>query len=307
MTRTGTLAFSRCALLAMLVGSDGRRPGSKLDAILGEPTAVRTADDVADSPTQSADGPPRRIADIASWQPTRTSIRTPRRAQPKTRHPTQQVGGAGAPKPFVPPADAEAACTGAQANSPTGRSPQCRPTDAEQLVAAQRAPGTIAARRADRDAIGRREQSPDFGRADVAVRRSNNSTPARHANCAAVHRATASDRPRRSPRPTRPTADRLFDDSWIRPLKQVAYQAGEPEELYAPPGDESAECMRPAVPRSGSEMQSDGEWIGSPEGGPYGGPCCDGECGPDCGCARLRRRRGHAAVDLRLRVGCLLR
>lgn len=91
-------------------------------------------------------------------------------------------------------------------------------------------------------------------------------------------------------------ANRLFDDSWIRPLKQVAYQEGEVEELYAPPGHESRvpargarmqsqgstmmeEPMMGDGPMMGLGMPSDGEWIGSPGGG-----CCDGSCGPNCDC-----------------------
>jgi hypothetical protein len=90
----------------------------------------------------------------------------------------------------------------------------------------------------------------------------------------------------------------LFDDNWLGPLKQVAYQAGEPEELYAPPGEESRMSMpgepMPGGPMQGQpmqgdsmigpDMQSDGEWIGSPDGG-FGCESCgpDGGCGPMCG------------------------
>lgn len=76
--------------------------------------------------------------------------------------------------------------------------------------------------------------------------------------------------------------DRLMEDSWLGSLRQVAYQSGEPEELYAPPGYESASPIRGSrmsAPMMGPAIESSGEWIGSP-----GGACCDGSCGADCGC-----------------------
>jgi hypothetical protein len=35
------------------------------------------------------------------------------------------------------------------------------------------------------------------------------------------------------------------------------------------------------------EFQTEGEWIGSPDGGSIDGSCCDGSCGPDCECGPM--------------------
>src|SRR3990172_9190595 len=37
----------------------------------------------------------------------------------------------------------------------------------------------------------------------------------------------------------------------------------------------------------GQEFQSEGEWIGSPDGATYGEPSCDGQCGPDSECGPM--------------------
>jgi hypothetical protein len=275
MTRTGTLALTRLALLATLVGSAG--------VALAQSSAY-SSDADSGWAVQGSHKPEsaqhRADSSAAEWQPTRTSSKpSPASPVPQQRaakkwlapaqsgtrakavaKPNQQASATPAavraPKPFVPPADAEALNAPPKPSSVVVDAPT-RPKAASTVQAT-----TIAA---------------------IANRPAPRTQQERVAH-----------RPRPTPSPAKGT--RLFDESWIRPLKQVAYQAGEPEELHAPPGSSGTLPPEEMPMRSGEMMgpggmmgpqgqmispdiQSDGEWIGSPDGS----PCCEGGCGPECG------------------------
>ncbi len=283
MTRTGTLAFSRTALLATLVGWAGV-------ALAQSSTQTSRASGRWEAQTTSDHQPSFRRADSSAseWQPTR-SERTP-------HHGGSASQAAAPPKKWLAPTQAagrgNAATAKSSANKNANQSaarvpkPFVPPADAEQLIAADRLVMNAIKSTAPATAQSRPRANADSSAAQV-------SQSADHANYnpgqnAKVAPRSPHDRVAYRPRPTpaanrNPTANRRFDDSWIRPLKQVAYQAGagEPEELYAPPGEESQMSMPDGAPL-GPELQSEGEWIGSPDGVPYDGSGCDGSCGPDC-------------------------
>lgn len=261
MTRTGTLALTRLALFAMLVG---------LASAAFAQSSEYSSDADSGWEVQGAHAPqssPRRTdSSAAQWQPTRTATKPSTAPVPQLRpqknwlKPTQSSGrvkpatksnqnaaanpaNVRAPKPFVPPNDAEA-LNATRRPSSAAVAPPARPkSGATAQTGASAATTPHPAPRAQEERVAHR------------------------------------------PRPTPTGGTRLFDNSWIRPLKQVAYNAGEPEELYAPPGTPeemplpSGETTNSGGPMISNEIQSDGEWIGSLGGA----PCCDGSCGSNCG------------------------
>lgn len=258
MTRNGTVALSRIAFLTALVCGP-----SVAHAQRATPGERSSGDWEARRESILASASDRDRASAAAWKPQRngsgqaaTAAHTPtpekkwiapsqtnshaQKAAPQAQPASNpKLAGPRPPKPFVPPADAQ------QLASAPHPVPQQTATSSAQHSAAQSTRGTnVAGRPAPR---------------------------------------TQEERVSYRPRPVAPAnrpsmANRLFDDTWIGSLRQVAYQAGEPEELYAPPGQDAPAPM-PRGPMMAPQMETGGEWIGSP-----GGACCDGSCGPNCGC-----------------------
>jgi hypothetical protein len=264
MKRTGNLAYLRLAFLAMLMGSAG--------GALGQSSESSAQVDSGWEAQRSSDHPPsyrRADSSAATWQPTRSQTTS----SPVTAIPQP------APKNWLPPTkSAGRTKTVARSNqhSPAKQAavrapkPFVPPTDAGQLVAANEAPSAGPTQlNANATSSAAKSSRPAAQPANI---------PARNARVAP---RSPQDRVAYRPKPTPTKGTRLFDDSWIRPLKQVAYQADEPEELYAPPG-QPEEMPMPSAQMMGPEMQSDGEWIGAPGGGP-----CDGGCGPVCECGPM--------------------
>jgi hypothetical protein len=278
MIRTGTLTFSRLVLLAALVGWAG--------VALGQSATQTSRAAGRWEPRAASDHQPsfrRAESSAGAWQTTRTE-----RTQPQNASASQI---AAPPKNWLTPTQAAGRAKAAKSNKnkPVKQSatrvpnPFVPPSDAEQLAAAGK-PGANRARSATpSDVSSRPRVNANSSSAQVSQSAARtNANPSRNTKVAP---RSPHDRVAYRPRPTTTNSNRLFDDSWIRPLKQVAYQAGagEPEELYAPPGEESQMQMQmQGSPAMGPELQSEGEWIGSPDGVPYEGPCSDGSCGPDC-------------------------
>ena len=263
MTRTGTLAFSRLALLATLVGSAGVAlgqssrnpllkpiPAGKLKRTSDHQPSYRRADSSAaelaahTQPIHAARKPrpshSRAAEELADTHASPPAGRKP--CAKSTPNSTAKQTAVRAPKPFVPP------------------------TDAKQLVAAQRPPRPTI--EADAPIVAQSRPNANVATSAAQSSRSVAQPAPAPARTRGSHRARQQDRVAYRPKPTPTKGTRLFDDSWIRPLKQVAYQAGEPEELYAPPGQPESKCRcrrRCWATTMGPEMQSDGEWIGSPE------------------------------------------
>jgi hypothetical protein len=232
----------------------------------------------------------------ATWQPNRTTVmptyeeRVPPAAPPQKNWltPTQAAGrknttqptankssvskqAARAPKPFVPPTDAEqltAAHKPVPKPAPMRRvaASEGRPTPATASQPRQRTVASTSAAQLSQSAARTNRTSASPGYVAKQPQHTNRG------------QTNPPNRPRLSA-----AANRWLDDTWIRPLKQVAYQDGEPEELYAPSGDASEMQMQARPMGPGPEFQPDGEWIGSPDGVPYGSSCYDDDCGPDCG------------------------
>ena len=272
MTRTGTVALSRIAFLAALVCGP---------AVAHAQRATQPARTSGEWEAQRADesesSSRRDEAAAASWKPSRNERSqsvaaarpksAPRKSgwfpisrralssQPpiKRSHPLPPIRRSfAAPNPFVPPADAQQLTA-----SP-------RPVVKHSTAAQTSAP---AARTSAEPAS--------------AARMKSRTTDQR-----------VSYRPKPTPTANRPSmANRLMDDTWMGSLRQVAFQAGEPEELYAPPGEELPSPMpggpmprgpMMSGPTMDSQMQGEGEWIGAPDDA-----CCDGSCGPDCDCGPM--------------------
>jgi len=321
MTRTGTLAFSRAFVFVMLLGWSGLAQAQSL-VQHPQPTSQWQAAGATDRE------PTFRRADSSTetWKPTRSAMmptyeeRVP--AEPPKKNwlmPTQAAGRkkaaqtaaskrsvpkqvAHAPKPFVPPDDAE------QLTATPKPTPNSQPKLATKprAAAGDEHPARTAAVQ-PRQRINANTSAADVSQSDVSQSAAHsNRTPATK-DYVVKQPQRANRRPSNALSRPRPpvTANRWLDDTWIRPLKQVAYQASDPEELYAPPGDASEMQGEPMGP--GLEFQSDGEWIGSPDGAPYGGSGYPGECGPDCGpmcgdglgrCATCGREPESCHIDL---------
>lgn len=234
MTRSGTLALLRLALFATLVGLAG--------SAFAQSSAYSSGDEW--KPVRSSTKPQRTQAEpqrpAKTWiQPTQSGNRAKSVAKSNQTKAANR-SNVRAPKPFVPPSDAEA-------------------------LNATRRPASAAVAASSRPPVTSAAQAP---KGDV-----NSPRPAPR---------TQQERVAHRPRPTPTAGTRLFDNSWIQPLRQVAYHAGAPEELHAPPGSEPEEMPLPTDaggPMMSTEIQSDGEWIGSPGGAPC---CSDGSCS-DCG------------------------
>ncbi len=144
-----------------------------------------------------------------------------------------------APKPFVPPADAQ------------------------QLAATPKPVATNAASAAP--VVAKSQSGTNVNKSAAQVRQPGARDAVNQAQTGRVAPRSPHDRVAYRPRPTSTGGTQLFADNWIRPLKQVAYQAGEAEELYAPPG-KIPPMPIPGDEAAGPEIPSDGEWIGSPDG-----------------------------------------
>jgi hypothetical protein len=323
MTRTGTLAFSNTVALVMLLGWSGFAQAQNL-VQHAQPDSEWQAAGAADR------APNFRRADssTANWQPTRTEVMptyeervapvappaktwlTPtqaagrkRAAQPtssKSSHPQSVVR---APKPFVPPTNAEQ-LTAARKPAPqsTSKSTPKLATKPRPAASDDRPTQTAATQPRPRT-----NANTSAAQASQSAARTSRTPASRDYVAKQPQRANRGQTsPSNRPRPAA-TANRWLDVTWIHPLKQVAYQDGEPEELYAPPGDASDMQMHGNPMGPGPEFQNDGEWIGSPDGVPYGSSCGDGECGPDCGpmcgddmgcCATCGREPESCYIDL---------
>jgi hypothetical protein len=324
MTRTGTLAFSHSAVLVMLLGSLGvaqaqnlvqhTQPNSQWQAAGAadrQPT-FRRADSSATTwqPTRSANMPTyeERVPPVAppakNWlTPTQAAGRK-KASQPAANKRSAPKDVARAPKPFIPPTDAQ------QLTATPKPAPKSEPKLATKPRSAtndERPAQTVTAQPRQHTEANASAADVSQAHASQSAARTNR-TPAtrdyvaKQSQRANRGQAVASSRPR-----TSASANRWLEDTWIRPLKQVAYQAGEPEELYAPPGDASTMQMQGEPMGPEPELQPDGEWIGSPDGIPYGGPGYDGEYGPDCGpmcgddvgcCATCGREPESCHIDL---------
>jgi hypothetical protein len=281
MISNGTLAFSRIALLATLVGWAG--------VALGQSSAQSTrADSGWEAQQSNVHEPAYRRADSSAdqWKPTRRSAPpeskpAPQKAAPKTWIvPTQANGQTAAPSKPVARSKQTTQTKQAAVRAPKAFVP---PTDAKQLAAPERPAGRVVGSTA---ALVERSLSND---SPTAAADDSQQTAASNANTKPrVAPRSQQERVAHRPRPTPTKGTRLFDDSWIHPLKQVAYQSGEPEELYAPRGQPeemplpSGGMMGPGGSMIGSEMQSDGEWIGSPGCDSCGDDGCGSDCGPMC-------------------------
>ena len=309
MTRTGTLAFSRIALLATLVGWAGvaqaqsSAQSSRADARLGSP-AHRTHEPIVSA------APIRRPT---TWKPTRIRRRC------RSRNSTTCSARTAPPKNWLTPnAGSRPQDSSRQPKSSNRTTPQTGCAAGPETVrAAGRRRATRRPRRSDRRE--RRQRSVGSDRQPQTLRnRATPESPRRprrrnqpHAESKPASRLRGARNHARSRRPSsasrpRPIASRLFDDSWIRPLKQVAYQAGEPEELYAPPGDSASRqrCRCQSGPMMDEPMQ--GEPMMGPRcnrtasgsARPDGGLCCDGGCGPIANAARVCGDGVGCCVDL---------
>lgn len=258
MTRTGTVALSRIALLA---------------ALACWPVAAWAQSSAATSSDEFA----------ATWKPTRSDSK-PASAAARNQSPAKAAAKPAAKKwiapnqssrPTTSTATATKASNTSQLTGPRAPRPFSPPVDAQQLSAA---PRTTA------------NQSSATTSSSAATVRSTARKPQNQPPADRSGPRTQEARVSYRPRPTSPArssvANRVMEDTWLGSLRQVAYQAGEPEELYAPPGHESAApmpggSMREPMgdPMMGPTIEPNGEWIGSP-----GGACCDGSCGPDCDC-----------------------
>ncbi len=278
MLRTSTLAIWRITLLAALMAwSCNVLAQSSTHSSSDRSTTYRrdTASGSTWQPTRPVNEPSRAstsaqgVASPKKWlMPTQASGRAKIAAQQEASNskvitvPT--TARTRTPKPFVPPVDAQ----------------ELSPADTELDDANEVAP-TVARQQP------RSSKKQPANSAEQAVALSN--PQPRQTDMAAKHAARPNPQPNRnSQRPrSATTAGRVFDDSWIRPLRQVAYQDGAPEELSAPPGQPSLKRMRSSTSMIGPEIHTDGEWIGSPDGSPFGGSCGPDGCGPDCECGPL--------------------
>ena len=256
MTRTGSQAFSFLVFLAVMLGLSGDLRGQSdrwetqgtssrqssyeyADSSAARWKSTRPESDYTQSPDEAAD----RSAAPKTWLPPTRSSRA--KAAAAQSRPASQANQSAArpPKPFVAPADAEPM---ADADEPGSAAVASRPKGNANASAAQAS------------------QSAGSVRSNSARNPYSNPRSPR-------------DRVAQRPQPSAPT-NQLFNNSRLRPLKQAAYQAAEPEELYAPPG-EAMQMPMQGSPMVGPEYQPDGQWIGPP----VGGPSCDGYCGPMCG------------------------
>jgi Family of unknown function (DUF6666) len=312
MTRTGTLAFSHSAVLAMLLGWTGFAQAQNLV----QHSQWQPAGEADRAPTFR-----RADSTTETWQPTRTAVmptyeeRVRTAAPPRKTWltPTQAAGrkkatqqaadtnsvpktASRAPNPFVPPTEAEE-LTAAPKPAPK------RATNPYATAHDERPAQTAAAQPRQRANASHSAAVVSQAPVSQSAARTNRTPATRDYVAKQQQRVTrAPNSPANRPRSSA-SANRWLDDTWIRPLKQVAYQAGEPEELYAPPGDASEMQMQGEPMGPGPELQSDGEWIGSPDGVPYGSSCCDGDCGPGCGddlgcCSTCGRELEPCHIDL---------
>lgn len=274
MTRTGTLAFSLLAAIATLVGWAGAAAAQN-----STQTSRAGASWEAQSAADRAPQYRRADSSAVTWKPVRTE--TNREADSSESSDATSTTKDD-PKIWLAPGKsasrAQAPVAAKNAGSQTAKvaarvpKPFVPPTDAKLLAAAKRPVTPLAVKPAASNQARANTATSAAQISQSAARVHTQSTEASR-----QPRNHVAHRPQPIPPRDKELSEGIFDSSWIGPLRQVAFHAGEPEELYAPPGAD-AEMPSPAGPMMGPEM-SDGEWIGAPDGE----MCYDGQCGPMCG------------------------